>query len=519
LFAETSLLITDYSSVTWDVLYLDKPVIFYHFDLADHAGGRGGHVAFDDTLPGPSVRTPEALIDTLEQHLHGTLLAQPGYAERMARWQQTAFAFRDDANAERVTSAIMKVLEERKAKAWESRELANQQPYSSTMPRRLLFVVTGLGWGGAESQVIDLARTLSKQGWKVRVATLLRDAERRKDLESGGIPVHTLGMKRGLPDPRALLRLAGMVREFRPSVVHAHMVHANLMTRLTRLVAPSPVLVTSAHNVDEGAAWRMWLYRATDRLTDLTTNVSPAAVERSVERGAAPPARIRYMPNGIDMARFKADSELRAEMRRELELADRFVWLCVASLERQKDYPNLLGALQLLQAHPARPLVLAVGAGSLQEELQAMASSRVPEMVRFLGVRADVPALMAAADAYVLSSAWEGLPIVLLEASASCLPIVCTDVGGNREIVRDAETGYVVPPQSAAMLADAMRKLMDLAPEQRATLGRQARAHVDATFGLHGVAARWEQIYTTLFGRVGGRARRVDLPKWALPLR
>jgi glycosyltransferase involved in cell wall biosynthesis len=490
------------------VLYLDKPVVFYHFDLAEHAGDRGGHVAFDDTLPGPSLRTPEALIDTLEQHLRGTLLTQPGYAERMTRWQQTAFAFRDDGNSARVTSAIMRLLEARNEEAQ-----ARPAKDSLGLPRRLLFVVTGLGWGGAESQVIDLARTLSKQGWQVSVATLLHGAERRLDLESEGIPVHTLGMKRGLPDPRAMSRLAAIIRAFRPSVVHSHMVHANLMTRLTRLVAPSTVLVTSAHNVDEGANWRMWVYRATDRLTNLTTNVSPAAVARSIERGAVPSARIRCMPNGIDTTRFKADPELRARMRSELALGDRFVWLCVASLERQKDYPNLFGALERLRDHAARPLVLAVGVGSLQRELESTASSQVPEMVRFLGARADVPALMVAADAYVLSSAWEGLPVVLLEASASCLPIVCTDVGGNREIVRDGETGYVVPPDNSAKLAEAMAKVMDSSAAQRAALGSQARAHVDATFSLQGVAARWERIYGELFERVGGQARRLDLSR------
>jgi glycosyltransferase involved in cell wall biosynthesis len=505
-FAEAGVLITDYSSVAWDMLYLDKPVVFYHFDLAEHAGDRGGHVAFDDTLPGPSLRTSDALIDTLEQHLCGTLTTQSGYAERMARWQRTAFAFRDDGNSARVTSAIMKRLKERNEEAQ-----ARPADESLRLPRRLLFVVTALAWGGAESQVIDLARTLSKQGWQVSVAVLLDHAERRLDLESEGIPVHTLGMKRGIPEPRALLRLAAIIRTFRPSVVHSHMVHANLVTRLTRLLAPSTVLVTSAHNVDEGAEWRMWVYRATDRLTNLTTNVSPAAVARSIERGAAPPARIRCMPNGIDTARFNPDPELRTRMRRELALDDRFVWLCVASLERQKDYPNLFRALELLKDHAARPLVLAVGVGSLQLELETMASNLSPDMVRFLGARWDVPALMVAADAYVLSSAWEGLPLVLLEASASCLPTVCTDVGGNREIVRDGETGYVVPPESSAMLAQAMARVMDLSADERAGLGLRARAHVDATFSLQGVAARWERIYTELFERVGGRPARLDL--------
>jgi glycosyltransferase involved in cell wall biosynthesis/CDP-glycerol glycerophosphotransferase (TagB/SpsB family) len=510
LLAESGLLITDYSSVAWDVLYLDKPVVFYHFDVADHCGGRGGHIAFDDTLPGPSLRTPQTLIDTVEQHLRGSLMEQPGYAERMARWQRTAFAFRDDCNAARVTAAVMKMLAERERSPTPrySRDAsAARNTSSAKMPHRLLFVVTGLGFGGAESQVIDLARTLSRRGWKVAVATLLHCAERRSDLEQEGIPVHTLGMTRGYPDPRAMMRLANIVRDFGPTVVHAHMVHANLLTRLTRILAPVPVLVSSAHNVDEGRSWRMWAYRATDRLTNLTTNVSPAAVARSVDRGAVPRNRIRYMPNGIDISRFASDAHGRLRMRQELETGDRFLWLCVASFEKQKDYPNLFDALHLLRAHPARPLVLAVGGGSLQDELKAMAAGSVPEMIRFLGVRSDVQALMTAADAYVLPSAWEGLPLVLLEASASSLPIVCTDVGGNREIVKEGETGFVVPPRNPGVLADAMARIMHLPLEERERLGARARLHVNETFSLDSIATRWEDIYADLFNDGCGRAR------------
>src|SRR5690606_38017537 len=97
-----------------------------------------------------------------------------------------------------------------------------------------------------------------------------------------------LGMKRGLPDPRAIGRLAAVLRELRPAIVHAHMFHATLLTRLTRLIAPVPVLITSAHNTHEGAYWRILAYRLTHRLSDLTTNVSDAAVKRLVRLGGVP---------------------------------------------------------------------------------------------------------------------------------------------------------------------------------------------------------------------------------------
>src|SRR5690606_21010209 len=131
---------------------------------------------------------------------------------------------------------------------------------------------------------------------------------------------------------------------FRPDVVHAHMVHANLLTRIGRLFAPVPVLISTAHSANEGARWRAVAYRFTDRLTEETTNVSDAAVRRSIEWGAVPATRIRFMPNGIDLSRFRRDGESRAQYRRALDLDGRFAWLAVGRFEEPKDYPSMVEA-------------------------------------------------------------------------------------------------------------------------------------------------------------------------------
>ena len=367
------------------------------------------------------------------------------------------------------------------------------------MLNRLLFVVTGLGWGGAESQVIDLAARFQARGWEVAVATLLGHAERRDTLDALGIPVHTLGMKRGIPDLQAVVRLSRLIRALRPTVVHAHMVHANLLTRITRLLAPVPVLISSAHNTNEGAGWRIAAYRLTDRLVDLTTNVSEVAVARAIERGSAPASRIQFMPNGIDLQRFRRDNDTRSGTRKALGVEGRFVWLAVASFEDQKDYPNLIGALTLLKEHAQRPLVLAIGDGPRRAAVkEAAARHEVLDAIRFLGLRKDVPALMSAADAYVMASAWEGLPMVLLEAAASELPIVATDVGGNSQIVRHGKTGVLVPPRNSAALATAMAELMGRGEDEQRALGERGATHVRLTFGLDSVVDRWEAVYRSL---------------------
>ena len=301
--------------------------------------------------------------------------------------------------------------------------------------------------GGAESQVIDLAVRLQSRGWTVAVATLVENAERRAALEEAGVEVHTLGMARGVPDVRAVFRLVSLVRDFRPTVVHSHIVHANLLSRVARLFCSIPLLVSSAHSVNEEGRWREIAYRLTDRLADLTTNVSHVAVQRSVEVGAAPAHRIRFMPNGIDLKRFCRDAELRAGCAPPSAPDRAFVWLAVGRFDASKDYPNLLRAFSEIADHAARPVLLMVGEGPQRQEMEeSVRAHQLEEGVRFLGRREDVPALMNAADGYVMSSAWEGLPIVLLEAAATGLPIVATDVGGNAQVVVDEETGELVRP-------------------------------------------------------------------------
>ncbi len=115
--------------------------------------------------------------------------------------------------------------------------------------------------------------------------------------------------------------------------------------------------------------------------------------------------------------------------------------------------------------------------------------------MRFLGLRRDIPEMMNAVDAYLMSSAWEGTPSVLLEASAVGLPIVATDVGGNREVVLDGKSGFLVPSKNSEALAGAMQRLMELPEFERRRMGMVGRGHVVANYSLERCVARWEELY------------------------
>ncbi len=376
---------------------------------------------------------------------------------------------------------------------------------------RLLMVTTGLGLGGAEQQLVQLSLRFKQRGWQVAVVSMVPPSVYVDLLEEMGVQVYSLNMVKGFPDPRALLRLARIVRRFRPHVVHSHMIHANLLARITRILAPVPVLISTAHNTFEtgrffgNEASTHFVYRVTDWLTDATSQVSREGFERYLRGRAARADKLVYIPNGVDTNRFAPNSAIRVAKRRELALGEEeFVWLAVGRLEKAKDYPTLLRAFSLVIKVKQNARLLIAGKGSMLEEVERLIEElRLGERVLLLGSRGDVPELMNAADAYAMSSLWEGMPLVLLEAHASGLPIVATRVGDNVEIVREGVSGFLVPPGDVLALAGAMKRLMELTPLERKEMGLRGRRWVEERFSLDKVVEDWEALYLGLLRSKG----------------
>lgn len=371
---------------------------------------------------------------------------------------------------------------------------------------RVLFLITGLAYAGAETQVVRLATGLKAHGWEVRVVSMTLPKGYVVELEAAGIPVASLGIQRKLPDPQPIFHLAQLIRSWQPDIVHSFMVHANLFARLVRPMSPIPVLICSARSTDEGGHLRELLYRFTDHLCDLTTQVSYAGLERYIQVGAVPRHKIRFLPNGIDTACFRPDHEARMRLREYLGVGDAFVWIAVGRFNILKDYPNMLIAFShVIRTHPETLLII-VGDGSLRPAMEELVGNLgMKDRVRFLGIRRDIQELMNAADAYVMSSSVEGMANVLLEASATGLPIVATDVGGNPQVVRDGETGFLVPPKDPEALTGAMVRLMDISEEERRWMGEAGRQYAEDNYSLDRVVEMWEALYQELLSHKGFR--------------
>ena len=358
---------------------------------------------------------------------------------------------------------------------------------------KTLLVITGLGVGGAERLVTALAERFVAEGHEVVLVRFHGEAEIRPS--DPRVRLENLRMRRSpLGVLAAILRLRRLILTFRPDVVNTHLVHANILGRLLRLIIPMPSLITSAHNTNEEGRARMLAYRVTDRLADMSTNVSQEAVEAFEAQGAVKPGRMVAIHNGIDTDEFCFTASERLRIREELGLsAVTALVVAVGRLWEQKDYPSLLEAMALLG--DARSWHLAVvGDGPLRHSLNAHANHLgIAHRVSWLGIRHDVPALMSGCDLFVLSSAWEGFGLVVAEAMACERPVVATDCGGVREVVGDC--GTLVPPRDPEALSTAIEKTLAMAQPQKDALGQSARQRVVARYSITAMADRYLAVY------------------------
>jgi glycosyltransferase involved in cell wall biosynthesis len=363
--------------------------------------------------------------------------------------------------------------------------------------------------GGAERQMIQLARGLRERGWRVSVVALSgTDGNEAAELTESGIGFLSLRMRKGLADPRGWIRFHRWLQRQRPDVVHTHLPHAAWLARWSRLGAPMRVLVDTLHSSSTGTVARRLGFRMSNWLPDKVTAVSQAVAEAHLLARMATAEKLAVVANGVDAGHWRPDAQVRSIVRRELGFEDEFLWLAAGRLDPVKDYPTLLKAMVNV---PQRARLIIAGGGQLESELRRLSTDLgLVSRVRFLGFAPNVCRLMQAADAFVLCSRWEGLPMALLEAAACGLPAVATNVPGTREAVVDGETGFLAVAGSAEALQSEMTRMMRLTPQERRAMGERARELVEEHFSLDKVLDRWEQHYVDLL------RENPDASRWSI---
>jgi glycosyltransferase involved in cell wall biosynthesis len=375
------------------------------------------------------------------------------------------------------------------------------------MLMKVLLVVTGLTMGGAERVVTDLADAFVAAGSEVLLVYLKGPAEvlpQRPEVKR--ICLHMESAKDLLT---GYVKFARIVRRFQPDVVHAHMFHAAMLARLVRPIAAMPVLVSTMHTPFVGGRFRALTYRVTDRLTDISTNVSSEAVATFVDGGAIRAGRMLTVYNGIAVDEFRPLPAAGARIRETLGVgpASRLL-LAAGRLGWSKDYPNLFRALEQLPSELDYAVLIA-GDGPLRQSLKEMAADLgIAPRVRFLGIRQDIAELMSAADVFVLSSIGESFGLVVAEAMACECVVVATDSGGVREVLGDA--GFLVPTRNPAALAQALLAASMMDKPGADAMGQAARRRIVDLYSFDRSVERWLELYESLLANASSHARAPD---------
>lgn len=377
-------------------------------------------------------------------------------------------------------------------------------------------LITGLETGGAERMLARLVAGIDRRRFAPLVISVTDAGAIGPAITAAGVPLFTLGARRGVPDPRALWRLARILRRHRAEILQTWLYHADFLGLIAHVMGQVPRLVWNLRATQSiGSAMVRRMLAWSSAIPDAVV-VNSASGQRYHERLGYRPRAWVYLPNGFDTDALRPDPAARARQRAALGLAETdLAILLPARYHPTKDHETFLAAAVMLAARrpEARFFLAGPGTGPDSRALSgAIAACGAGDRVSRLGDRRDLDALYPAFDLVTLSSALgEGFPNVLGEAMCCGIPCVATDSGDAASVIGD--TGAVVPPRDPAALAAGWERLAALGPAGRAAQGARARERIVSRYALPAIIARYEALYEAIALHPRDlRSAGIDLP-------
>ena len=368
---------------------------------------------------------------------------------------------------------------------------------------RIALCITDLEVGGAEKALVELATRLDRDRFEPAVYCL---GPRPSSLENSCVPpledaqiqVHCLGARGSWNFLRTVGRLRQLLAEQPPDLVQTFLFHANILGRIAARRAGVRWVVSGIRVAERQRRWHLWLDRLTAGRVDRHVCVSRAVARFSAARAGLPEEKLVVIPNGIDLQKYPA--RLAADLRScGVEPGHRVVSY-VGRLDRQKGLRWLIRTAAVwLKRLPDCDLLL-VGKGPERSKLERFCRGLgIARRVHFAGWRRDVPEILAASDLLVLPSKWEGMPNVVLEAMASRLPVLATDVEGVRELLGpDADAQTIGYGDSEALVEKIVARMSD--PQSGAKLGERNRLRAEREFTSARMVTAYQGLWASLVG-------------------
>jgi glycosyltransferase involved in cell wall biosynthesis len=371
--------------------------------------------------------------------------------------------------------------------------------------------LTASSRGGGAVHVRDLVRALDSSRFAPVVA-MAQDGGNvtAADFTDHGVPFHQLDIAGG-PSPTAALKVRRLLKQESYGILHCHGARAALLGRLAAasLGDRRPTVVFSVHGFATphyGLARRSILLaieRALTTVTDAVICVSEAERQDLLSAGFGPPERLRLVRHGIDARPYRQAVVDKVAQRAALNVpADASLITTICRLYRPRDFNTLLGGFATVRAESPRAHLLIVGDGPYRQRIESQINQlNLAPYVTLAGFRRDIPEILSVSDVFVLSTAlWEALGLTILEAMASQVPVVASEVGGIKEAVSHQETGILVPPGQPGALSAALLDL--LANEHKAkAMGQKGRQRVEELFTLERMARETAEVYESVMLR------------------
>ena len=367
-------------------------------------------------------------------------------------------------------------------------------------------------WGGVEEHICGLLNKLSREMFPAQLVCSPALHQRFRSRCAPDIPITQLSLL-SPGDLRACVQLAQLIRRERFAILHSHMFWSSLCACPIAWISRVPVIVETLHGTE---AWRtgwkaqFWVDRLINLFITRHVAVSDSDARFLTNEKHVPSDKIDTIHNGVDLRRFRPCESIRSKMRARLGCSDQdIVLIVVARFHAGKGHAVLFNALRAVVDQFADIRLICLGEGDEEGESRRICNELgLAQHVRFEGYRSDVAEWFQAADVNVLPSFYEGLPLTILEAMASGVPTVASDVGGIPELVKDGVSGLLVPPGDSSSLAKAVLRL-GRDTDLRRSMGAAAWSSASQNFSLEQQVHKTEQLYLNLYeAATSGTSRR-----------
>lgn len=366
-------------------------------------------------------------------------------------------------------------------------------------PVRVCMLITDLNVGGAEKALVHLATGLDRTRWEVSVINLGGEEPLAQVLRSQGFEVRCLNVAKRKP-VQAIGRLVRALKDLRPDLLQCFMFHANVAGRLAAKLAGVRWVMGGLRVAEHQKTWHLVVDRLTNWLSCGSVCVSDGVKRFSQEYGGLSERRLFVIPNGVNP---KIYDDVEPLEHKELGLKSRDqVALFIGRLDAQKGLPYLMDAVEIVASKkPDWHLVMIGREGSESDWFRSRVAESpiLKKHVHWLGFRSDVPRFLKSANVLVLPSLWEGMPNVVLEAMACSLAVVGTAVEGTSELVVPGRTGWLVPPESGAALAEALLESAN-DPALTKQYGIAGRNRVELYYSTQQTVNSYDELWTQVLG-------------------